>query len=92
MKESSWVNLITMHVQPVPQLLTTIWFINDLLLGVSGASRSLLSTSLTVDGFTVTRCHEGTERDLTAAIAVAMRLLSLTEEPLVKARGEGHPR
>ena len=75
------------HIQPVPQLLTTIRYINNLLVGVSRASWCLLSTSLTVDGFTVTRCHERTERDLTATIAVAIRLLGSTKETLVEARG-----
>lgn len=56
-----------------------------------GASRCLLGTSLTVDGLTVTRRHEWTERDLTAAIAVAMRLLGPTEEVRIEASGEGHP-
>ena len=56
-----------------------------------GASRRLLSTSLTVDGFTVTSRHERTEGDLTASIAVAMWLLGTTEEIRVEGSGEGHP-
>ena len=56
-----------------------------------GASRCLLGASLTVDGLTVTCRHEWTERDLTAAIAVTMRLLGPTEEVRIEASGEGHP-
>ena len=68
-----------------------IWYINDLLVGVSRASRCLLSTSLTVDRLTVTCRHEWAERDLTATIAVALRLLGPTEEVRIEASREGHP-
>ena len=68
-----------------------IRYINDFLMGMSRASRCLLSTSLTVDSLTVTCRYERTEGDLTAAIAVALRLLGPTEEVRIEASGEGHP-
>ena len=55
---------------------------------MQGAPSDLPSTCLTVDCLTVTGGHVWAERDLSTAIAVAMRLLGATEKTMVKARGE----